>query len=148
MKLKLAVPTDVLTKYQIGLIETVLAQKLLSVVAENFPNWRKRAQDGDITGGEIIIQESDMVRPIAGLKPGIHVTISLVSFAADRNFDGLALNVIDLIKCTEDDSGHKFMKKVGIFVQMTLDRPVTKFMEGDQTYIASANGLSLLEYSG
>ena len=143
----MAVPNNVLTGHQIDLIEEVLAEKLLGVVVKNFPNWKQRSEAGTISGGEIILQETDMVRPMKGLKPGIHLTISLISFMAGRNFDGLAQDTIGLIKETKDEEGRLFMSGINIFVQMTLDRPVVKAGAGT-AYSASGDGLSLLEYLG
>jgi len=126
MKFKMAVPKDILTGHQIDLIEQVLADGLLGVVARNFPNWQQRSDAGTISGGEIILQETDFTRPIKGLKRGIHLTISLISYMPGRNFDGLAEDTILLIKRTQDGRGTPFMDGVDIFVQMTLDRPVVK----------------------
>ncbi len=143
----MAVPKNVLNGRQIDLIEETLARDLLGVVVNNFPNWKARAEAGNISGGEIILQEADMVRPMKGLKPGIHLTISLISFMEGRNFDGLARDTITLIKQTLDDDGQQFMAGVDVFVQMSLDRPVVK-SGTSSVYSASGDGLSLLEYLG
>jgi hypothetical protein len=141
----MAVPRNVLTAHQIHLIEANLAGGLLGAVANNFPNWQQRAVVGDIAGGEIILQDTDMTQPIRGLTPGIHLTISLVSFRPERNFDGLATEAIQLIKQTQDEHGF-FMAKVGVFVQMSLNRLVVR---GDTSgfYVPSEQGENLLEYS-
>ena len=111
MKFKMAVPRDVLTIHQINLIEDILAAGLLGAVVKNFPNWQKRATDGDIAGGEIIIQDADLTKPIKGLKKGIHLTISLVSFKPERDFDGLAQDAISLIKQAKNNE-EPFMSEV------------------------------------
>ncbi len=141
----MAVPKNVINGHQISLIEAVLAERLLGVVVKNFPNWKQRSDAGNISGGEIILQETDMVRPMLGLRPGIHVTISLISYQTGRDFDGLARDVIGLIKQTVDEAGKLFMSDVSVFVQMTLDRPVVKAGAGN-IYSASGDGLNLLEY--
>jgi hypothetical protein len=137
----------VLTGHQIDLIEVILADKLLDGVVKNFPDWKQKSEAGIISGGEIILQETDMVRPMKGLKPGIHLTISLISFKKGRNFDGLAQDTIKLIKETKDEEGRLFMSGINVFVQMTLDRPVVK-AGANTSYSASGDGLSLLEYLG
>ncbi len=148
MKFKLAVPNNVLTRHEINLIEARLAEMLLGVVVKNFPDWKERSETQAISGGEIILQEADMVRPMKGLNPGIHLTISLISFKVGRNFDGLAADVIQLIKDTQDNDRF-FMSDVNVFVQMTLDCPVvnTGGQGAYSTYAVSGNGVSLLEYS-
>lgn len=147
MKFKMAVPRNVLTMYQINCIEANLAGGLLGAVANNFPNWQQRTVDGNIAGGEIILQDTNMTQPIKGLTPGIHLTISLVSFKPDRNFDGLASKTIQLIKQTQDEQEGFFMAKVGVFVQMSLNTLVVKD-EATGLYKVSPDGENLLEYSG
>jgi len=147
VKFKLAVPRNVLNAHQIDLIEDRLAADLVAAVVENFPNWAARAEAGEISGGEVIIQDTDLTKPIKGLLPGIHVTISLVSYMEGRNFDGLAHSVIGVIKQTQGDDGRFFMKDIKVFVQMSLDRPVVK-TGTNEMYSASGDGLSLLEYIG
>jgi len=147
MKFKMAVPDDVLTGHQIDLIEQALAEGLPGAVAKNFPNWRQRFEAGNISGGEIILQETDMVKPMKGLKPGIHLTISLVSFMEERDFDGLAHDAIMLIKNVKDKDNKPLMATIDVFVQMTLDRPVVKTGTRN-AYNASGDGISLLEYLG
>jgi hypothetical protein len=149
MKVKIALPDDLLTASQIRLIERFLAVGLLQIVVNNFPNWTERARERDITGGEIILQQTDLTQPIMGLNDGIHLTISLVSFMPDRNFDGLAEDIIERIKQTPDQSGTLFMQKIAIFAQMSLDRPVTKYPTDSHLkgYHADPNGTNLLEYT-
>lgn len=147
MKFKLAVPDNILTQHQISLIERKLSAGLLAVVAANFPNWKERAASGNISGGEIILQKTDMTEPIAGLQPGIHMTISLISYMQGRDFDGLARGAIALVKQVTDGGGNRFMETVQIFVQMSLDRPVVR-LGTNMMYSASGDGLSLLEYIG
>jgi hypothetical protein len=140
MKFKLAVPTDVLTPNQVDLAEASLAEGLLSAVIKNFPDWKERAETGRISGGEIILQKADWTTPIEGLAPGVHLTISLVSFRPARDFKGLATDVVSLVR-----KAGGFMNGVRVFVQMTLDQPVVR--SGTQEgYSASGDGLSLLEY--
>ena len=147
MKFKLAVPGHILTAHQISLVEEEIAAHVLASIVKRFPNWQERANAGNITGGEVILQVTDLTHPIKGLTSGIHVTISLVSYMDGRDFDGLAQDVIDIIKGTQDGNGVRFMKDVSVFVQLTLDRPVVKAGAGKQ-YSASGDGLSLLEYLG
>lgn len=147
MKFKFAVPNHILTPHQIDLIEKALAVGILGAVVRNFPNWKERVDAGAVFGGEIIIQDTDYTRPITGLRPGIHLTISLVSFMPGRDFDGLANDVIRLVKRTVDEDGNLFMKDIRIFAQMTLDTPVAKKGTND-AYTATGDGLSLLEYEG
>ncbi|MEI7709666.1 MAG: hypothetical protein WCI76_03050 [bacterium] len=147
MKLKLAVPRNVLNAHQIGLLEDNIANGILGVVQRNFPNWRERVAQGNIAGGEIILQDTDMTRPIAGLRPGIHVTVSLISYMPGRNFDGLGNETIDLIKGTRDETGNPFMQGINVFVQMSLDSSVVK-RGTNAEYSSSGDGRNLLEYSG
>ena len=147
MKFKLAVPEDVLNAHQIGLVEKNIAGGVVEAVAKNFPNWKERAKSGEVSGGEIILQKTDLTEPIKGLKPGVHLTISLVSFMPGRDFDGLAQDVIRLIKGTKDATSNPFMKDISVFAQLTLDCPVVKMGTGN-VYVASGSGLSLLEYLG
>jgi hypothetical protein len=146
MKFKMAVPDNLLTGHQIGLIEKALADHLLEIVVKNFPNWKKRSEDGNIYGGEIILQATDPVRHIKGLRPGIHVTISLISYMEGRDFDGLAKDVIRIIKQVRDDDDILFMTQVGVFVQMSLDRPVVR-IGTSKNFSNSGDGVSLLEYN-
>jgi hypothetical protein len=147
MKFKLAVPRNVLTAYQIGLIEEVLAEKLLDTVVRSFPNWKERADAQEISGGEIILQDTDMTRPIKGLSPGIHVTISLITYMVGRDFDRLAHDTISLIKKTKDENDQLFMSKVKICVQMCLDRTVVR-AGTTSNFTTSGDGTSLLDYLG
>jgi len=145
MKFKIACPTDVLTQHRVSILEQSLADNLLRLIISNFPDWGSRAAAKQITGGEIILQNADWTAPIKGLKPGIHVTVSLVSFKKGRDFDGLGKGIISLLKnCRDGDD--PFMRGVGIFLQMTLDRPVMRPGTGI-VYEASGDGLSLLEYN-
>ena len=145
MKFKLAVPRNVLNAHQINLVEENLAGGLLEAVVNNFPNWKERSRTDDISGGEIILQDTDMTKPIKGLSMGIHLTISMVSFMEGRDFDNLAEDVMDLINGTTDD-GEQFMADVKIYTQMSLDMAVVKVDDG--SYQTSASGRNLLEYTG
>ncbi len=144
MKYKLAVPSNVLNGSEIDALEVHLVEGLMPAVRRNFPNWQQRAAE-TIGGGEIILQQTDMTRPVHGLKPGIHLTISLISYMPERNFKGLADDVISLIKATTDGDGRAFMANVGVFLQMTMDRPV--ILNDDGTVTPSSEGVSLLEFS-
>ena len=141
MKVKLAVPSNVLNAHQISLLEKRLSEGLLPLVKESFPNWQDR---NVIYGGEIILQDTDLTKPIAGIKPGIHVTMSLISFMPDRDFDNLASGTGDILDDTQDENGTRFMEGIGIFVQMSLDTLVKKV---DAEYITHPDGRNLLEYS-
>ena len=146
MKFKMAVPNNLLTGHQISLVEGDLGKGLVGIVQKNFPNWQQK-KPGEITGGEVILQLTDMTVPIEGLAPGIHLTISLVSYMDGRDLDGLARDAMALIKQTKDEQGTAFMSSIAVFTQMTLDSPVVK--SGTQgVYSASGDGRSLLEYLG
>lgn len=144
MKVKLAVPEDILNGHQIGITQKHLAKNILSAVGRNFPDWRDRIRAGNINGGEVIVQKTDLTEPIEGLKPGVHLTMSLISYKAGRNYRGLAMDAITEVKLTRDEKGENFMEEIAVYVQMSLDRPVIKNEDG--TCTPSPDGTNLLEY--
>jgi hypothetical protein len=139
--MKQAVPENVLTQHQARITQHNLSQGLVMAVKKNFPNWRNRTK---IYGGEIILQNVDYTDPIEGMMPGIHLTVSLVSFRPERDYYGLAEDLVTLIKQAEN-AGDFFMTNINVFVQMTLDQAVVKAEDG-RHYRADPNGKILLEF--
>ena len=140
-KMKLAIPENVIDQHKAGLVQRQLGGELLDAVKRNFPNWRRRTE---IWAGEIILQNTDFTQPIKGMKPGIHLTVSLVSFRPERDYYGLAEDLVTIIKETRDD-GVAFMTEVNVFVQLTLDMSVVKDGDG-RHYCADPTGKILLEF--
>ena len=135
-KTKLAVPDNVLTQHQVGVVQTNLGGGLLAAVKKNFPSWCGR---NHIFAGEIILQTADYTVPIDGMYPGLHLTVSLISFSPDRDYVGLARDLVTLIKAAE------FMLGINVFVQMSLDTLVVKDVD-DVHYRADPSGKFLLEF--